>query len=296
MPKVSITIAAYNNAKFLPEVLDSIFNQTYKDFEVIIVDDASTDNTQEVVKQYQNKVTYERLPKNRGSAAAWNRAIESANGEYIVLASADDTWLPERLLEQVAILDKQPDVGLVYARCVTTDENGNPIREDSTHKEYPRGKVFLDLFMYENFMPASTVMFRKLLLPKSGMLDESLRLCQDYDFYLRLARHTEAGFADKVLLKYRKHPGSITTDKRHNAFIYQRKVIDKIWNLCKDAPESGLTYKLYCKRLVKQCLKEGRYYLRHKEPQLARISLKEALKYSPFNPVVIYHYLRTVFS
>lgn len=295
MPKVSVAIASYNNAKFLPEVLDSIFSQTYNDFEVIIIDDASTDNTQETLANYKDKIILEKLPQNSGSAAAWNCAINLAKGEHIVLAAADDTWLPERLTEQVSILDKNPKIGLVYSRSITTDENNNPIVKEHSSKAYPTGKVFLDLFLYENFM-SPTVIFRKSLLEQSGLMDESLRFCQDYDFYLRLTRHTEAGFVDKVLLKYRKHPGSVTTDKRHNAFIYQRKVVDKIWNMFKDDPELELTYKLYCKRLVKQCLKEGRYYLRHKESQLARASLKEALKYSPFNSVVIYHYLRTLFS
>lgn len=150
MPKVSIAIASYNNAKFLPEVLDSIFNQTYKDFEVIIVDDASTDNTQEALANYKDKIIFERLPQNRGSATAWNRAINLAEGDYIVLAAADDTWLPERLTEQVSILDKHPKIGIVYSRSITTDENNNPIGKEHSSKAYPTGKVFLDLFLYVN--------------------------------------------------------------------------------------------------------------------------------------------------
>jgi glycosyltransferase involved in cell wall biosynthesis len=293
MNKVSITIASYNNSKFLPEVLESIFNQTYNDFEIIVVDDASTDNTQEVAKQFNGKIIYERLPENRGSPVAWNKAISLARGEYIVLAAADDVWLPERLAEQVKILDSQKHIGLVYGKCITTDENGIPLREPSNRK-YPSGKVFLDLFLNDNFMPASTVIFRKDLLVKSGMLDEALRLCQDYDFYMRLSRYTEVAFINKPIVKYRKHPGSVTTGKRHNAFAFQRKAIYKIWTMFKDDKESGLTYEIYRKRLVKQCLKEGRYYLRYKEKLLARESLREALKTSPFNPAVLFQYLRTL--
>jgi len=293
MTKVSVAIASYNNAKFLPEVLESIFNQTYKDFEIIVMDDASTDNTQEAINRFKDKIIYERLPENRGSPTAWNKAISLATGKYIVLAAADDVWLPERLSEQLKILDNQQNIGLVYGKCITTDEKGTPMREPSNRK-YPSGKIFLDLFLNDNFMPASTVIFRRELLAKSGMLDEALRLCQDYDFYLRLCRYTEAAFVDKPIVKYRKHPGSVTTGKRHNAFAFQRKVIYKIWSMFKDDKESELTYEIYRKRLVKQCLKEGRYYLRYKEKLLARESLQEALKTSPFNPAVLFQYLRTL--
>ena len=294
MPKTSVVIATYNNAEFLPEVLDSIFNQTYKDLEVIIVDDASTDNTPEVLKRYEGRIITERFPENRGSAAGWNRAIELARGEYIVLASGDDAWLPERLEEQIRVLDTQPDIGLVYCRVVTIDEKGNPLRTPST-KKYPSGKIFLDLFMDENFV-SPTAIFRKPLVEKAGILDESLKLCQDYDFAIRHARYTETYFLDKVLLKYRKHTGSVTTGKRHNAFVYQRQVIDKIWNMFKDDPESGLTAKLYRQRLIRQALKEGRYYLRHHEPPQARAVLKSALALSPFHPAVWFQYLRAILS
>jgi glycosyltransferase involved in cell wall biosynthesis len=294
MPKISVVIAAYNNGKFLPEVLESIFNQTENDFEIIVVDDASDDNTQEVMQQYRNKAVYVRLPENSGSAVAWNKAIELSRGEYVVLAAADDSWLPDRLELQAKVLDENPDIGLVYGRCITVDEKGNPLKEDIIHKAQPTGKVFLELFRRDNFMPASTVMFRKTLLAKSGRLDSAFRLCQDYDFYMRLARYTETAFVDKVLVKYRKHAGSVTTGKRHNAFAFQRKAIDKIWNLCKTDIESGLTEELYRKRLVKQSLKEGRYYLRRKEKSLARESLREGFKYSRFNLSLVFQYLRAM--
>ncbi|MBI4834400.1 MAG: glycosyltransferase [Planctomycetes bacterium] len=294
MPKISVVIAAYNNGKFLPEVLESIFSQTEKNFEIIVVDDASEDNTQEIMQQYRNRVVYVRLAANGGSAIAWNKAIELAKGEYIVLAAADDVWMPDRLELQAKVLDEKPEISLVYGKCITVDEKGNPLKEDIIHKTHPAGKVFLELFSRDNFMPASTVMFRKALLAKSGMLDSAFRLCQDYDFYMRLARYSEAAFVDKVLVKYRKHAGSVTTGKRHNAFAFQRKVIDKIWNLYKADIESGITEGLYHKRLVKQSLKEGRYYLRRKEKSLARESLREGFKYSLFNLSLLFQYLRTM--
>ena len=294
MPKVTVAIAAYNNAKFLPEVLDSILSQTYKDFEIIVVDDASTDATPQIAERYKDKIIYLKQEQNKGSAAAWNRAFQEAKGEYIVLAASDDTWLPERLEEQVKVLDAKQNIGIVYCHCVTTDEKGDVIRDKDESEKLPFGRVLKDLFMTSNFMPASTVIFRKSLLKKSGMLDEELRLCQDYDLYMRLARHTETAFINKILIKYRRHLGSVSTDKRYKAFEYQRKVIDKIWNKFKDDEEAGINNKMYYKRLFKQAVKEGRYYLRHGKPDLAREKLKEALKYRPFSISILFNYLRTL--
>ncbi|MEK7448392.1 MAG: glycosyltransferase [Planctomycetota bacterium] len=308
MIKVSITIAAYNNAQYLPETLDSIFNQTYKNFEVIIVDDASTDNTTEVLKVYRDRIKYHRFDVNQGSASAWNEAIRQATGEYIALAAADDVWMPDKLELQMALFEQQPHLGLVYGRIISVDEAGQSLPKHlrqrrislrlNWDKQYPIGPVFTELFMRSNFVPASTALIKKKAIEQTGWLDESLRLCQDYDFYLRIAHDFEFGFVDKVLVKYRRHPGSVSTGKRHRAFDYQRQVIDKMWRLfgsetLKVSDGKPITKILYRRRLAQQYAKEGRYYLRHGNKQLARESLARSLKYQPFRFGTLVKYLLT---
>ena len=289
MPKVSVTIAAYNNARYLPETLDSIFNQTFKDFEIILVDDASTDNTAEVLKPYQGRIVYSRQAKNQGSAAAWNQAIKQARGEYIALAASDDVWLPEKLQLQIDLFEKNRKLGLVYGRIISIDESGRQLRPAKEDRQYPDGQVFVDLFLRSNFVAASTALIRKEAIDRAGLLDEAFRLCQDYDFYLRIAREFDFGFIDQVLIRYRRHTGSVSTGKRHRAFDYQRQVIDKMWGL----KDERITELLYHQRLAQQYAKEGRYYLRHDDKQLARESFAKSLKYRPLWAGTIFKYLLT---
>src|SRR5690349_3602213 len=109
MPKVSVIIPTYNRAQFIARAVDSVLEQTYKDFEIIVIDDGSSDNTQEILKAYEGKIRYV-YQQNKGISAARNRGIQEAKGEYIAFLDSDDVWKPEKLSVQVAILDVNPHV------------------------------------------------------------------------------------------------------------------------------------------------------------------------------------------
>jgi len=121
MVKVSVIIPAYN-AEYIREAIDSVLNQTFKDFEIIVIDDGSTDNTPNILKSYGNKIRW-KSQENKGSASATNEGIKMAKSEYIAYIDADDVCLPERLEIQIKYLDEHPDVGLVYTDFYQIDEN-----------------------------------------------------------------------------------------------------------------------------------------------------------------------------
>lgn len=123
MVKVSIIIPVYNGERYVSEAIDSVLNQTYKDFEIIVIDDGSKDDTLNILRMYGEKIRWE-SQENKGQASAINEGIKMAKGKYIAYLDADDVCLPERLKIQVKYLDEHPDVGLVYADFYQTDENG----------------------------------------------------------------------------------------------------------------------------------------------------------------------------
>ena len=110
--KVSVAIPTYNRAHYICETIDSVLVQTYKDYEIIVVDDGSTDNTREILKRYGGKIKYF-YQANQGQASAWNYAVSQSSGEYIAFLDDDDLWFPEKLERQVEVLDKNPDLGFV---------------------------------------------------------------------------------------------------------------------------------------------------------------------------------------
>ena len=123
-PLVSVIIPAYNSADFIDEALKSVFDQTYKDLEIIVVDDGSTDDTRAVLEKYGDRVNYH-YQDNNGPASARNRGIKLARGKYIAFLDADDLWLPTKLEKQVALFKNRENLGFVTTGVCSFDENGD---------------------------------------------------------------------------------------------------------------------------------------------------------------------------
>lgn len=217
MSKVSVIIPTYNCVRFLPEALDSVFRQTYQNFEIVVVDDGSTDDTRELVKsyidKYPGKLNYI-YQENQGLACARNTAINHAKGEYIAILDADDIFLPTKLEEEIRAFEANPEVGIVHSNIAWITESGEKI---SVPKRNPRslsGKIFNDIFLRNAHISAPTVLIKKEYFDHVGLFDENLtRLgCEDRDMWLRLARITSFLYLDKVLAYYRIRNGSMSKD------------------------------------------------------------------------------------
>jgi len=124
LAKVSTIIPAYNCERYIKETIESVLSQTYKDIELIIIDDGSTDRTGEIVRSFESKVEYIRQSKNTGPSAARNRGIEKAKGEYIAFLDGDDVWMPTKIEEQIKLLESNKDIALVYSNGYNVNLSG----------------------------------------------------------------------------------------------------------------------------------------------------------------------------
>jgi glycosyltransferase involved in cell wall biosynthesis len=197
MPKVSVIIPTYNRLPMLKEAIHSVLNQNFEDFELIVVDDGSTDETAEEIRKYGGRVKLLHHSENRGVSAARNRGILHARGKYIAFLDSDDLWVKGKLKIQVAFLDENPHYPLCY-----TDEiwirRGKRVNPMVKHAKYS-GWIFEQCLPLCTISPSSAFM-RKTLFPKVGLFDEALPVCEDYDFWLRISARFPIFFINKKLI------------------------------------------------------------------------------------------------
>lgn len=231
-PIVSVVIPAYNSAPFIGETLDSVFNQSFTAFEVIIVNDGSPDtiDLERVLEPYMTRICYIKQ-KNLGAAAARNEGLRAANGELIAFLDSDDLWLPEYLDQQLKFLREQ-ECDLVCADALVfgdAPDAGGTYMENLMATAPPTGTVsFLDLVSGERSLITSGVITRRDLIFKVGLFDEALRNAQDFDLWLRLA-HAGARlmYHRRVLVRYCTRANSLTGDEI-NSLVRELRVLDKI--------------------------------------------------------------------
>jgi glycosyltransferase involved in cell wall biosynthesis len=207
-PKVSIVMPVLNGERYLGEAVESILAQAYRDYELVAVDDGSTDRTRILLHQFQDrlKLRYVNHPVCKGISISVNDGIQNATGEYITFLDHDDLWCPDFLETQVGYLDKHPDVGMVHSDFQTIDSEGNIIEESVAHcrqRKRVSGQVFRQLFM-DSFIAGSSVVIRKECFDRLGGFDESLHWA-DYHMWLRVAYYYKIDYVPKVLTKYRQH-------------------------------------------------------------------------------------------
>ncbi len=211
VPHVSVVVAAYNAAETLDEALASVAAQTYRDFELIVVDDGSTDATPELLAKYAVMwpwMTWFRQ-ENTGVATARNRAIERARGDLIAFQDADDIWLPDKLAEQVPLLDRNPATDLVFAD--STFFPPDPASPGSLFQQKPpqRGRVLQKLLM-GCFVLMGTVVVRKASVLEAGGFVDGQTPFSDVDLILRLSERHDFDYVDKILMRWRIRPESLS--------------------------------------------------------------------------------------
>ena len=182
-PRVSVIIPTYNRAGIIEEAVDSVLAQDFKDFELIVVDDGSTDNTSEVLTTYGDDIRV-LFQSNKGVSAARNRGITEASGKLIAFLDSDDLWLRQKLSRQVEFFRQRPDALICQTEEVWV-RNGVRVNPKQRHKK-PSGMIFkpsLELCL----VSPSAVMIRRDLLDTTGNFDETLPACEDYDLWLRIS-------------------------------------------------------------------------------------------------------------
>ncbi len=212
-PKVSVIIPTYNRSDYLYLTLQSISNQTFTNFEVIVVDDGSPNKEAESVCSGFSFCRYVWIPNSGGPATPRNRGIELARGEYIALVDDDDLWLPGKLEEQVAVLDTQPDFGLVHSYCECIDENGTltgAITGRPGSPDVKHGACFVKMIGNWTVMMPTPLIRANIVREAKGFNHLISRATEDVEFFTRIASLTKFWFIDKPLVRYRVHGGNIS--------------------------------------------------------------------------------------
>ncbi|HXK26812.1 MAG TPA: glycosyltransferase [Candidatus Binatia bacterium] len=291
-PSVSVVIATYNRANFLPETIDSVLNQRFQDFELIVVDDGSTDNSREVLRRYEPRVRYI-YQENHGPSAARNLGVRHAKGAWIAIQDSDDLCAPEHLAALHGYVQSHPECGMVFG-------NGGYLggKEHNRETIVPRDKsrrLALDGVRLVDHFERSIVRLQASLISKRcydalGGHDESLWLCMDLDLSFRLFMSYPVAYIDQVVFLYRRHPGNISRNEELRT-LENIRVIEK---LLKEYPKARqllgqttidhrVAYRYY--RLAK-----GRWK-RHQCDE-ARSALRAAISLRPYALKYRYYQLR----
>jgi glycosyltransferase involved in cell wall biosynthesis len=231
-PSVSVIIPAYNVAPFIGETLESVFAQTFTDFEVIVVNDGSpdTEEFERAIQSYRKRICYLKQ-ENSGASVARNTGLRAARGELIAFLDADDLWSPNYLDEQLKFM-REYDSDLVCADAMifgASADSGRSYMDSLMATAPPEGRVtFLELVNAERSLITSGVLARRDLIFEVGLFDETLRNAQDFDLWLRLARHgARLAYHRHVLLSYRSRPDSLSGDAI-NSHQRELRIFDKI--------------------------------------------------------------------
>ena len=211
-PKLSVIIASYNHQDYIAETLRSLEEQTFEGFEIIIVDDGSTDKTVEVAKSAQSRAQIH-TQENQGVVAARNRGVSLAKGKYICFVDSDDVVLPERFAKQVALLDGDAELGLVFADALIIDSQGVEIGKFSDVYPIVPGDVAQMLVMHYCFTPMITVMVRADVLRKTGPFEKPGPI-SDYMKWIEVAHISKVHYNPELLGCWRRHQAS--TSKQAN--------------------------------------------------------------------------------
>jgi len=278
-PKVSIIIPVYNGEKYITYAIESALAQTYRNFEIIVVDDGSTDGSYEKIKPFLPFVKYI-FQENQGVAAARNTAIKHSSGELIAFLDQDDLWLPEKLELQVDYLLHNPDVGLVHSNMSYINEEGKPTKRDSVFP-FPTnlsGSCFPELFI-RNQIAILTVLLRRDCLDKMGFFNEQFSSLDDYELWLRVSRYFLIGYIDLFLASYRLH-GSNTHRNWLAITLTRLKVIE---SLLGKHPEirSELGKKTVSDKLFKLYYEVAQQYCNQNEHKSGIEYWKKAIKVHP---------------
>jgi glycosyltransferase involved in cell wall biosynthesis len=287
-PLVSIIIPCYNGEKFIAEAIESIINQTYQNWELIIINDGSTDKSEKIIKQYcrkDNRIKYKKNSKNKGIPATRNIGIKASNGEYIALLDQDDLWINEKLeMQMKEYLKASKRVGLLFGNIMVINviNKSKRIKKpiNINFEEISSEELFKKLY-FNNFITSITVILRKECLEKIGLFNERIKWGgDDYELWLRIAKYYKFKYINQILATRREHTNNYSsTEKSVEGNIELVNNIDQINNIPKNLKNKKIAFQLY--RLARLNHLKGNY------PDARKYYLI-SIKKSPFLNIKIY--------
>jgi len=269
---VSVVIPAYNADPWIAETLDSVLEQTFRDFEVIVVDDGSTDQTPELAASYGDQIRY--LHKeNGGTPSARNAGIRAARGSYIAFVDADDLWRPEKLEIQMQLFHDDPDLAWVYSSAILFEEQVNQLlyRVNQGMKMYA-GDILRPLLL-SSFICSATPVIRRDVFDTVGYFEESFPHSDEWDMWLRIAAKYEVGFVDQPLAKHRIHANS-KIGRMNFEFCYRAR-LTVVENAVSRNPDR--LSDLRERAIASVCTGMGQWMLKRKDPVAARKMFARAI-------------------
>ena len=282
-PQVSVIMPVYNGQRFVCAAVESILSQSFTDFELILVNDGSTDQSSELIHAFRDpRIRIFEGESNRGAAAAKNRGIAESQGALIAFLDCDDLALPERLSEQVRFFNRHPEVGVLGSAMITIDENGEPTGE--TH--FAQSGVF-ETLLFSNALAQSTVMLRRSALGLERFITE-FQPAEDYDLWVRLGCCTRLANLPQSLVRYRIHSGGISSRQSAKMEESVRSIVaGQLARLGLTPDDDALALH---RTIAQSPLNASRYLLEKTEQWLG--SLRAAnLKAQVYDPAVFEHFL-----
>jgi glycosyltransferase involved in cell wall biosynthesis len=282
-PLVSIVMPVFNSEKYVSDAILSVINQSYFNWQLIIVDDGSTDSSVLQIKQYLHDVRINLVRQgNHGPSVARNRGLELSCGELIAFIDSDDVWVNTKIEEQVAIFEQDEDLAMISADMRLLNENNVVAESCFEHNGYEfvaSGDIYKNL-LKENFIFTPMVLIRKRVLDAVGKFDPNLRISEDRDLWLRIARNHKIIVLDRILGDRRIHKTNTTSDRELYA-KHQIKMFEKQLLLLKE-PKSSLACEvvpIIVDIIKKRYVDLGFFYLRKANTADARLAFRSCLKY-----------------
>lgn len=213
VPVVSVIINCFNSAAYLREAIDSVYRQTFSDWEIVFFDNNSTDSSASIALSYDDRVQYFKNDKTVLLGEARNLAIEKARGEFIAFLDCDDVWLPEKLSLQLKQFRKPSTrpVGFCYTDAMRVDSQGNHLLSYSHEKDLFGGNIYREL-IYSSFIACSACIIRKDVFDKVGLFNPELHYVEEWDLWLRIAKYYDLAFVDSKLTEIRVHDSNVSRD------------------------------------------------------------------------------------
>ena len=300
-PTVSINLCCYNSEKYLEETIQSICSQTYKDWELVVINDGSTDETEIIIKEYINQgypIIY-CWQVNHGLGYSRNEALKRSQGKYIAFIDHDDIWLPDKLEKQISLFNGNPEIDFVYSNYYIMKNNQKII---ALKRKQPTGYIF-ENFLYHYPVALVTAILRRKALARSNIeFDENLHLSEEYDVFMRLLYKSRAGYIKDPLAIYRVHPQMTSVTRMFDYYTEGLYILKKF----KEIDDCQVHFKKALKKheMNLEYLK-AKILINHDDSVSGRKQISEykflyfkyfLLYLFSFMPTDVRHYIQNIFS